>query len=505
MEAQSDAVGKLYVVATPIGNLSDITLRALEVLKSVQLVAAEDTRVTATLLRHYGVDTRMLSLHSHNEHEATPKVLAMLRQGQSVALVSDAGTPAISDPGAILVKEVWAAGFEVIPIPGPNAAITALSAAGIAATGFLFYGFLPPRPVARRTVLEKLKAQPYSLVFYEAPHRIVELVEDLVAVFGNERGLVLARELTKRFESIHRCSLGEAPAWLAGDPDRQRGEFVVIVSGNPQVQTADETETRRVLEVLLEELPVKRAAALAAHIVGRRKNELYELALTLKKYLEPVGLVSRMPFEPQPEGRTSFWAHCGVAKRLLCTTQRRALRLALHPKTRFAHTRNKSDRLLGQGDGKGIRSSRQSSTADSARLRQGSPIYTTPASITNDCDVAMRLSSAASQRIIAAMSCGASFSLRHCRCSRFASAAGVLHSVSCRSVNTQPGSTQLTRILNCPRSRAKARVKPSTAALAATYTGIPPLPWRQLVDPILIIDPPPRRFMPSITACAAKN
>lgn len=283
MEGPSGGVGKLYVVATPIGNLTDITLRALEVLKSVQLIAAEDTRVTATLLRHYGVATRMLSLHSHNERESTRKVLAALREGQSIALVSDAGTPAVSDPGAILVTEVSAAGFDVVPIPGANAAITALSAAGITGTGFLFCGFLPPRPAARRARLEVLKAQPYSLVFYEAPHRIVEFVEDLLKVFGGERHVVLARELTKRFESIHRCLLGDAPAWLAGDSDRQRGEFVVIVSGSSQVETEDEAEARRVLEVLLEELPVKQAAALAAQIVGRRKNELYDLALTLKK------------------------------------------------------------------------------------------------------------------------------------------------------------------------------------------------------------------------------
>jgi 16S rRNA (cytidine1402-2'-O)-methyltransferase len=283
MEAPIGGVAKLYVVATPIGNLTDITLRALEVLKSVQLIAAEDTRVTATLLRHYGVATRMLSLHGHNERESTRKVLAALHEGQSVALVSDAGTPAVSDPGAILVTEVSAAGFDVIPIPGANAAITALSAAGIAGTGFLFCGFLPARPAARRAQLEVLKAQPYSLVFYEAPHRIVEFVEDLLKIFGSERGVVLARELTKRFESIHRCSLRDAPAWLAGDSDRQRGEFVVIVSGNLQVETEDQTEARRVLEVLLEELPVKQAAALAAQIVGRRKNELYDLALTLKK------------------------------------------------------------------------------------------------------------------------------------------------------------------------------------------------------------------------------
>ena len=283
MGSQSGGVPRLYVVATPIGNLKDITLRALEILKSVQLIAAEDTRVTATLLRHYGIGTRMLSLHSHNEREATQKLLAALLEGQSVALVSDAGTPAVSDPGAILVAEVRAAGIDVIPIPGPNAAVAALSAAGIVETGFLFHGFLPARPAARRTVLEQLKSLPYSLVFYEAPHRIVELVEDLGMVLGGERSIVLARELTKHFESIHRCSLAEAPAWLAGDADRQRGEFVVIVSGKPQTETAEQSEARRVLAVLLQELSVKQAAGLAAQILGLRKNELYDLALTLKK------------------------------------------------------------------------------------------------------------------------------------------------------------------------------------------------------------------------------
>jgi 16S rRNA (cytidine1402-2'-O)-methyltransferase len=283
MGSQSGGVPRLYVVATPIGNLKDITLRALEILKSVQLIAAEDTRVTATLLRHYGIGTRMLSLHTHNEREATQKLLAALLEGQSVALVSDAGTPAVSDPGAILVSEVRAAGIDVVPIPGPNAAVAALSAAGIVETGFLFHGFLPARPAARRTVLGQLKSLPYSLVFYEAPHRIVELVEDLGTVLGGERSIVLARELTKHFESVHRCSLAEAPAWLAENADRQRGEFVVIVSGKSQTESVEESEARRVLAVLLQELSVKQAAGLAAQILGRRKNELYGLALALKR------------------------------------------------------------------------------------------------------------------------------------------------------------------------------------------------------------------------------
>ncbi|MDE2118727.1 MAG: 16S rRNA (cytidine(1402)-2'-O)-methyltransferase, partial [Betaproteobacteria bacterium] len=218
----------LYVVATPIGNLRDISLRALDVLMSADVVAAEDTRTTAPMLTHYGIAAnRLLALHRHNERGAAEKVIALLAQGQSVALVSDAGTPAVSDPGALLVEAVREAGYRVIPIPGANAALAALSAAGLPAPHFLFYGFLPNKSAARCHALQDLVALPCTLVFYEAPHRILECVADLQAVFGGERQIVLAREITKLFESIHRCTLAEAMDWLNSDPNNQRGEFVL--------------------------------------------------------------------------------------------------------------------------------------------------------------------------------------------------------------------------------------------------------------------------------------
>lgn len=274
---------QLYVVATPIGNLRDITLRAIDVLKNVSLIAAEDTRVTMTLLRAHGVSAPMVSLHRHNERHASEKIIATLAEGQSVALVSDAGTPAVSDPGALLVQAVRQAGFLVTPIPGPNAAIAALSVAGLPEGGFLFYGFLPPRAGARREAIGKLKQLPFALVFYEAPHRIIELTEDLHAVLGDDRTITFAREITKRFESIHACPLGDAFEWLNGDPDRQRGEFVVIVSAGEPEADEDGEEAKRVLEILLDTMPVSQAASVAAKITGARKNELYEWALRMSK------------------------------------------------------------------------------------------------------------------------------------------------------------------------------------------------------------------------------
>ena len=273
----------LYVVATPIGNLSDITLRALEVLGTADAVAAEDTRNTRHLLQHHGIaDTRLLALHQHNERGAAEKIIALLQQGQSVALVTDAGTPAVSDPGALLVAEVRSAGFRVIPIPGANAAVTALSASGLSAAHFLFYGFLPNKSAARRSALQTLAEHPYILVFYEAPHRILECAEDLREVFGDEREIVFARELTKLFESIHRCKLGEALDWLNSDPNNQRGEFVLLISG-AAAQTGLDAQTERTLSLLLEELPLKQAVQLAVKITGANKNELYQHALGLKQ------------------------------------------------------------------------------------------------------------------------------------------------------------------------------------------------------------------------------
>lgn len=277
----------LYVVATPIGNLSDITLRALDVLGAADTVAAEDTRNTRHLLQHHGIsDVRLLALHQHNERGAAEKVIALLQQGRTVALVTDAGTPAVSDPGAVLVETVRAAGFRVIPIPGASAAIAALSASGLSAPHFLFYGFLPNKSAARRTALQALVGHPYTLVFYEAPHRILECAEDLQAVFGDGREIVFAREVTKLFESIHRCKLGDALGWLNSDPNNLRGEFVLLVSGAPAQKEGLGIEAERALATLLEELPLKQAVQLAVKITGANKNELYQRALELKAATE---------------------------------------------------------------------------------------------------------------------------------------------------------------------------------------------------------------------------
>ena len=274
----------LYVVATPIGNLRDIGLRALDVLMSADTIAAEDTRNTAHLLTRYGVAAqRLMALHEHNERGAAEKVIALLEQGGSVALVSDAGTPAVSDPGALLVESVRAAGYRVIPIPGANAALAALSAAGLPAPHFLFYGFLPNKSAARCRELQELAALPYTLVFYEAPHRILECVSDLQNVFGDDRQIVVAREITKLFENIHRCKLGEAMEWLNADVNNQRGEFVLLVSGASEKQEGLDSEAERILQLLLKDLPLKQAVQLAAQISGVGRNELYQRALEIKK------------------------------------------------------------------------------------------------------------------------------------------------------------------------------------------------------------------------------
>lgn len=274
----------LYVVATPIGNMRDISLRALDILSSAETIAAEDTRNSAHLLTTHGITARrLLALHQHNERGAAAKVISLLAEGQSVALITDAGTPAVSDPGALVVEEVRAAGYRVIPIPGANAAIAALSAAGLATPHFLFYGFLPNKSAARCKELQTLIEHPYTLVFYEAPHRILECVADLHSVFGDEREIVLAREVTKLFENIHRCKLGEAMAWLHSDPNNQRGEFVVLVSAAPARAAGLAAEIEHVLEILLAGLPLKQAVQLAVQITGAGKNELYQRALVLKK------------------------------------------------------------------------------------------------------------------------------------------------------------------------------------------------------------------------------
>lgn len=274
----------LYIVATPIGNLRDISLRALDILAAVDVIAAEDTRTTAHLLMHHSITKKMLALHQHNERATAKKIVNLLAQGNSVALVTDAGTPGISDPGVILVNTVRDHGYKVVPIPGANAAVCALSAAGIAAPHFLFYGFLPASAGPRRRELEGLKSQPYTLVFYETPHRILECVAALAEVLGTHRQLVIARELTKLFETIHICTLDNALAWLQADTNRQKGEFVLLLSGaEVQKEEGLSDQTQYTLKLLLQELPLKQAVRLAMDITGESRNMLYDQALALKK------------------------------------------------------------------------------------------------------------------------------------------------------------------------------------------------------------------------------
>ncbi|MDR3323333.1 MAG: 16S rRNA (cytidine(1402)-2'-O)-methyltransferase [Zoogloeaceae bacterium] len=272
-----------YVVPTPLGNLQDISERARAVLADVAWVAAEDTRHTAPLLKHLGSRAKLLAAHEHNENAAAGAIMARLAAGESVALVSDAGTPAISDPGARIVAQVRAAGGRVVPLPGPCAAVTALSAAGLEAAQWLFYGFLPAKSGQRQKALEGVYDAPYALVFYEAPHRVLDTVADMARVLGAARTLVIARELTKLFESLHSLPLGEALAWLTADANRQKGEFVLLVSGACQTKAAETAEAERVLRLLLaENLPVKQAAKLSAAITGGNKNALYQRALAWK-------------------------------------------------------------------------------------------------------------------------------------------------------------------------------------------------------------------------------
>ena len=272
------------MVATPIGNLQDISLRALEILKTVDAIAAEDTRHTSHLLSHFAIQKKLIAVHEHNEQKSAQILLERLQGGESIAIVTDAGTPGISDPGAIVVDVLREAGVNVVPVPGASAVIAALSASGITANGFMFYGFLPASGSQRRKTLESLKAYVSTLVFYEAPHRIIECVEDLAKVLGGERRITIARELTKTFETFHRCPLQEAKIWLESDPNQQRGEFVLLVEAAPAVEEAAISEdAERILRLLLADLPLKQAVKLAAEITGVKKNDLYEFALKLKE------------------------------------------------------------------------------------------------------------------------------------------------------------------------------------------------------------------------------
>jgi 16S rRNA (cytidine1402-2'-O)-methyltransferase len=277
------------VVATPIGNLGDLSSRARSTLETCALIAAEDTRHTGTLLKHLGVTTPLLSLHEHNEAQRTPELISRLRAGASIALVSDAGTPAISDPGFELVRAAAAAGIDVVAVPGPCAAVAALSIAAQPTDRFCFEGFLPARGSARRARLESLKLEPRTLVFYESPHRVAETLEDCAAAFGAERAATAAREITKLHETTYRGSLGELAAHAAADADFARGEIVLVVAGAPAQAAVAEGGADghggaldRVLSVLLAELPLKQAARLAAQIVQVRDNETYKRALLLK-------------------------------------------------------------------------------------------------------------------------------------------------------------------------------------------------------------------------------
>jgi 16S rRNA (cytidine1402-2'-O)-methyltransferase len=271
------------VVATPIGNLQDISLRALEVLKNVDAIAAEDTRHTSHLLSHFAIQKKLIAVHEHNEQKSALLLLERLHAGELIALVTDAGTPGISDPGAIVVDVLREAGVNVVPVPGASALVTALSASGITANGFLFHGFLPASGSQRRKTLEILKDYPVTLVFYEAPHRILDCVEDLAAVLGGERRITIARELTKTFETFHRCLLSEAKAWLESDANQQRGEFVLLVEAALAKDEADiPVEAERVLRLLLADLPLKQAVKFAVDITGVKKNVLYDFALSIK-------------------------------------------------------------------------------------------------------------------------------------------------------------------------------------------------------------------------------
>lgn len=273
----------LYVVATPLGNLDDMAPRAIQVLRTVQFIAAEDTRHSGRLLQHFAINTPLFALHEHNEDEGAARVLELLIRGKDVALISDAGTPLISDPGFRVVRAVRAAGVTVIPVPGPSAAIAALSAAGLPTDRFVFEGFLPPRSAARQARLAQLNVEARTLVFYESAHRIVESVQDMAAVLGADRRGVIARELTKLYEEIYDAPLGELVAWLASDERHQKGEFVVLVAGREGREEGATLAAENVLRVLLAELPVKQAAKLAAEITGINKNELYQKALAIKQ------------------------------------------------------------------------------------------------------------------------------------------------------------------------------------------------------------------------------
>jgi 16S rRNA (cytidine1402-2'-O)-methyltransferase len=276
--------GTLYVVATPIGNLQDLSPRAQSVLKSVDLIMAEDTRHSRHLLSHFDIHIPLQSLHEHNEKQTVEGLMQIIYQGKNVALISDAGTPLISDPGRYLLETAHAEHLTVVPIPGASALITALSVAGLEANRFIFEGFLPTKSAARKQRLQELATDLRTLVFYEAPHRIVECLYDMVQVFGVKRQAIISKELTKLFETIHRDTLENVYHWLINNTDYQKGEFVIVIQGNPPSEDTKELlEGKRILHILLKELSLKQAAKLASEITGVSKNILYDWGLEAKK------------------------------------------------------------------------------------------------------------------------------------------------------------------------------------------------------------------------------
>ena len=274
--------GCLYVVATPIGNLSDITSHAIDTLKQVDIIACEDTRTSGKLLSNFGIDTQTWAYHEHNSAVQTPKLIEMLQTGKRIALISDAGTPLVSDPGYQLVQAAHEAGVSVSPVVGACAAIAALSVAGLPSDKFSFIGFLPAKTHGRVKQLEALKGRQETLIFYEAPHRIVASVADIMQVFGAQRAVTLCRELTKTFETVHKTTLGELAEFVADDPNQQKGEIVLVVAGNTANADDDPSQHDALLLRLLEDLPIKKAARLASDITGIKKNALYERMLAIK-------------------------------------------------------------------------------------------------------------------------------------------------------------------------------------------------------------------------------
>lgn len=276
--------GVLYVVATPIGNMADITRRAEEILATVDVITAEDTRHTRQLLKSLQIDRPMLSLHEHNERERAPQIITRLKQGDNIALVSDAGTPLLSDPGYHLVHLAREQGIRVVPVPGASALLAALVASGMPSNRFVFEGFLPAKGGARRQRLEELNAEPRTIIIYEAPHRLLDTLRDMVAVFGPERHVILARELTKKFETFKGDGVAALLQWVEADENQQKGEMVLMVQGaGKQDSNLAEQEGQRVLKHLLEELPLSQASSLAAKITGCKKKSLYNYGLGLKK------------------------------------------------------------------------------------------------------------------------------------------------------------------------------------------------------------------------------